>query len=135
MAFWQVTASDYALAQEFFEEAIVQDPTFGGGYRGIAFAQFQEAAVFQTRSLPEAQISAETLARRAVALDSIDAEAHACLGQALWARGELDGMLVEAKRALTISPNRPSRMGARCGLGVLRPATQRYRGAPDIQSA
>jgi hypothetical protein len=54
---------------------------------GIAFAQFQEAAVFQTRSLPEAQISAETLARRAVALDSIDAEAHACLGQALWARG------------------------------------------------
>ena len=101
----RVTASDYALAQEFFEEAIVQDPTFGGGYRGIAFAQFQEASVFQTRSLPEAQISAETLARRAVALDSIDAEAHACLGQALWARGELDGMLVEAKRALTISPN------------------------------
>ena len=105
VAFGEVTASDYALAQEFFEEAIVQDLTFGGGYRGIAFAQFQEASVFQTRSLPEAQISAETLARRAVVLDSIDAEAHACLGQALWARGELDGMLVEAKRALTISPN------------------------------
>jgi adenylate cyclase len=101
----RVTASDYALAQEFFQEAIVQDPTFGGGYRGIAFARFQEAAVFQTRSLPEAQISAETLARRAVALDGMDAEAYSCLGQALWARGELDGMLVEAKRALTISPN------------------------------
>jgi adenylate cyclase len=35
----RVTASDYALAQKFFQEAIVQDPTFGGGYRGIAFAQ------------------------------------------------------------------------------------------------
>jgi adenylate cyclase len=100
-----VSTSDYALAQKFFQEAIVLDPTFGGGYRGIAFAQFQEAAVFQTRGLPEAQISAETLARRAVALDGTDAEARSCLGQALWARGELDGMLAEAKRALGISPN------------------------------
>jgi adenylate cyclase len=30
---------------------------------------------------------------------------RACLGQALWARGELEGMLAEAERALAISPN------------------------------
>jgi adenylate cyclase len=101
----KVSAEDYALAKVFFQQAIALDPPFGGGYRGLAFAQFQEAAVFQARGLHEAQISAEALARRAVALDGADAESRSCLGQALWARGELEGMLAEAEQALAISPN------------------------------
>jgi adenylate cyclase len=45
------------------------------------------------------------LCRRAVALDGADAEAHACLGLILSARGEYKGAQAEAERALTLSPN------------------------------
>ncbi|WP_051387017.1 tetratricopeptide repeat protein [Bradyrhizobium sp. ARR65] len=55
--------------------------------------------------LRDAQRSAETLARRAVALDGADAEARSCLGWALQARGEADDALAEIERALSMSPN------------------------------
>ncbi len=96
---------DNALAQKFFQQAIGVDPTFAGGYKGLAWAQGQAASVLQTRSLAEAQSSAEALARRAVALDGADAEAHSALGLTLWLRGDNEGALAEAERALTISPN------------------------------
>jgi adenylate cyclase len=49
--------------------------------------------------------SVEVLARRAVALDSGDAEAYAYLSHALRLRGDLTGALAEAERALALSPN------------------------------
>src|SRR5205823_3897238 len=81
------------------------DPTFAGGYSGLALAQLQAAAVYQKLGLLEAQSSAEALARRAVALDGADAEVSSCLGWALQARGELQGALSEIERALGMSPN------------------------------
>jgi adenylate cyclase len=93
------------IAQRFFQQAIGLDPTFAGGYSGLALAQLQAAAVYQKLSLLEAQSSAEALARRAVALDGADAEARSCLGWALQARGELEGALTEIERALAMSPN------------------------------
>ena len=97
--------NDNALAQKFFQKAVDIDPTFAGGYKGLAWAQCQSAATLQTRNLVEAQCLAETLARRAVALDPVDAEAHACLALTLWLRGDYQGALAEAGQALTISPN------------------------------
>jgi adenylate cyclase len=107
-------AADNALAQKFFQQAIALDPNFGGGYRGLAYAQFQAAAGgLQTRSLPEAQSSAETLARRAVALDGTDAEARTFLGEVLLYRGDREGALAEAERALAMTPNLASAHGWR----------------------
>jgi adenylate cyclase len=97
---------DNALAEKFFQGAIGLDPTFAGGYRGLGYAQFQAAmSGFQKRSLPEAQSSAEALARRAVGLDGADAEARTFLGEMLLYRGDHDGALAEAERALAMSPN------------------------------
>jgi adenylate cyclase len=53
----------------------------------------------------EAQHSAEKLARRAIALDSADAEARALLGWVLWTFGDHEGARAEAERALALSPN------------------------------
>jgi adenylate cyclase len=105
---WHLSRSsieDNALAEKFFEQAIDLDPTFGGGYRGLAWAQIQAAATFMTRSLAEVQSRAEALARRAVALDEAGAEARASLGYALLARGDHEGACAEAKQAMEISPN------------------------------
>jgi adenylate cyclase len=98
-------ADDNVLAQKFFQQAIDLDPTFGGGYRGLAMAQVVAASGFQTCNLAETLTSAEALARRAVALDGADAEAHSTLGATLYSRGDYEGALAEAERALAISPN------------------------------
>jgi adenylate cyclase len=101
----RATADDDATAEKFFRQAIDLDPTFGGGYSALAVYQLQAAGVYQKLDLPDAQRSAEALARRAVALDGADAEARSCLGWALQARGEADGALAEIERALSMSPN------------------------------
>jgi len=98
-------SNDNARAQKFFQQAINIDPTFAGGYKGLALAQGQAASELLTRSLAEAQSSAEALARQAVVLDSRDAEARSYLANALWMRGDYEGALAEAERALAISPN------------------------------
>ena len=111
------SADDNALAQKFFQQAIDLDPTFSGGYRGLAMAQLVAAGGFQTRNLAETLTSAQALARRAIALDGADAEAHSTLGATLCSRGDYEGALAEAERALAISPNLA---GAHATLGATR---------------
>jgi len=103
--FCKMSAADNALAQKFFQQAIDCGPTFSGGYKGVAMALLQGTTAFQTRRPPEVQSLSEELARRAVALDGADAEARSCLGWALWRRGDYDGALAEAERALAMAPN------------------------------
>jgi adenylate cyclase len=103
--FSKFTADDNAVAQKFFQQAIDLDPTFAGGYWGLASAQVDVAANFGTRNLPEGLRSAEALARRAVALDGADAEARSLLGRVLWLQGDYEGGRTEAERALATSPN------------------------------
>jgi adenylate cyclase len=98
-------AADNELAEKLFQQAIDLDPTFAGGYRGLAWAQMFSASQFQRRSLKEVQASAGVLARRAVQLDSADAEAHVCLSFWLFREGDGPGALAEAERALGLSPN------------------------------
>jgi adenylate cyclase len=99
------TAEDNALAEDFFQQATSLDPAFAGGYSGLAMAQFLAAVAFQSRSLAAVQDSIEALARRAVALDSGDAQARSCLGLAMLAHGDHVNALAETERALVMSPN------------------------------
>jgi len=104
---WHVgrfTSEDNALAQAFFRQAVELDPSFSGGYGGLALAQV-EAVSLQSLGFFEVLSSAEALARRAVALDGRDAEARSYLSNALWMRGDYEGALAEAQRALATSPN------------------------------
>jgi adenylate cyclase len=104
---WHVskaTPDDNALAQKFFQEAIDLDPNFSGACVGLAMAQ-NDAREFGTRGLSETLSSVEALARRAVALDGADAEARSLLSGALRLRGDYEGALAEAERALATTPN------------------------------
>ena len=105
------TADDTELAQKFFERAIALDPSFAGGYSGLAAAQIQAASTFISGDLAEVIKSAAGHARRAVALDAADAEARTCLGRVLLLQGNYEGARVEVERALAISPNLASAHG------------------------
>jgi adenylate cyclase len=103
--FSKYTADDVGLAQRYFEQAIDLDPTFAGGYTGLAYARTQANHVFGKQSPPEIRNSTFAIARRAVALDGNDAEAHTCFGEQLCNRGDYEGALAEVELALAISPN------------------------------
>jgi adenylate cyclase len=112
---WHVSkanSDDIALAHISFQQAVDLDPTFAGGYRGLAWTELLAANVFfGTRDLADARTSSEALARRAVALDSTDAEARSFLSAALLRRGDHLGAKAEAERALIICPNLASAHG------------------------
>ena len=111
----KASAEDNAVAEKFFQRAIDLDPLFAGGYTGLALALNQAWGVLRTRSYTEGQSAEEAAARRAVALDSGDAEARSRLSFALVWRGDHQGARAEAERALAITPNLASAHGA---LGV-----------------
>ena len=107
------TPDDNALAEGFFQQAIDLDPSFAGGYTGLAYAQTRAAGMYGRRRLSEIENSTLALARRAVSLDSNDAEARTCFGeQLLVRRGDYRGALAEIESALAISPNLANAHGA-----------------------
>jgi adenylate cyclase len=97
---------DNVLAEKFFQRAVDLDPMFAGGYVGLS-AVLSRAKGTQSEE--------EALARRAVALDGGNAEAHARLALALLARGDHQGASSQAEQAVTICPNLAAAHGA---LGV-----------------
>jgi len=103
----KASAEDNGLAEKFFQRAIDLDPMFVGGSIGLS-AVLSRAKGTQSKE--------EALARRAVALDGGDAEAHSRLALALVARGDHQGARDHAERALAICPNLAAAHGA---LGVV----------------
>jgi len=103
----KASAEDTILAEKFFQRAIDLDPMFAGGYIGLS-AVLSRAKGTQSKE--------EALARRAVALDGCDAEAHSRLALALNARGDHQGARAQAERALALCPNLAAAHGA---LGVI----------------
>jgi adenylate cyclase len=107
----KATPEDTRLAHQFFQQAIDLDPSFAGGYIGLASAISAAATAFGTAVLAQTQSSEETLARRAIAIDPGNAEAYVCLSVALRNRADLEGALAEAERALALCPNAASAYG------------------------
>jgi adenylate cyclase len=99
------TAQDNAAAEKFFQQAIDRDPMFSGGHRGLALTRYLTSYVFWSHGPIEPLSSIEALVRRAVALDSDDAEARSYLGSVLLFTGDYEGARAEIERALTLCPN------------------------------
>jgi adenylate cyclase len=98
-------ASDIALAEKFFQQAIDCDPNFGGGYGGLAMAYILGASQFQIRTMSEVLPLVEPVLRQALALDAGDAIARSRLAVMFLFRGDGDAALIEAERTLALSPN------------------------------
>ena len=102
----KASAEDDALAEKFFQNAVDRDPMFAGGYIGLATVLSRAKGT---------QAKEEEMARRAVALETNNAEAHARLALALLARGDHASATAQAEQALALCPNLADAHGA---LGV-----------------
>jgi adenylate cyclase len=103
----QANSKDDALAATFFQRAIDLDPMFAGGYIGLSSVLARAKGT---------QVKEEEMARRAVALDGSNADAHARLALSLNARGDHRGARAKAEEALALCPNLAEAQGA---LGVI----------------
>jgi adenylate cyclase len=101
----KANADDNAIAEKLFQQAIDFDPTFTGGYTGLAWAKIAAGGVHLTGNLADLMKSAEALARQAIALDHNDPETHVCLSGVLRVQGDTEGAVFEAEQALALSPN------------------------------
>jgi adenylate cyclase len=103
--FAKATAGDNLTAQKFFQQAADLDPNFACSYTGLYWTYALATVIFQTCDLAEGRHSMNVSARRAVALDSGNAEAHAALGNFLNLSGGRADAIAENELALAISPN------------------------------
>jgi TolB-like protein/Tfp pilus assembly protein PilF len=122
--FWNKrTAGDFQRAIGYFQEAIDKDPRFALAYAGVAdtyVLMSGYAAASPKDSLPKAKAAAQ----KALELDNSLAEAHASLGQAVFAYDiNFSEATREFQRAIELNPNYAT-AHQWYGEGVLAPLRQ-----------
>ena len=98
-----LSRADNAQARTLFERAIELDPKYAPPISGSGRIEIRAVTEGWTANPSEALERAESLARKALALDDLDPGAHALLADAALYFGEYDRALDEAKRALDLN--------------------------------
>lgn len=98
-----LTRADNAEARGLFERAIELDPKYAPAYVGLGRIEVLAITQGWTPNPDDALKRAESLARKALALDDLDPGAHALLGNAALYFGEYDRALDEVKRAIDLN--------------------------------
>ena len=94
-----------AQALAFFREAVERDPGLAAGHAGVARALYGRA-IFGSPGDPIKTLrAARKSARKAVALDALDAYGYFAAAGASLYLGDHDAALDEAMRAVTLNPN------------------------------
>ena len=102
-------------AREMFEAAIDMDPDYSRAYVGLAYAYLRELSQGTAESFDETVAACGEAARRAVALDDSDSDAHQMLSIACYREGDHDRSVGESERAVDLNP---SSSWALTGLGL-----------------
>jgi adenylate cyclase len=103
--FRQRTQESNELAKQAYRRAVELDPTFARAYGGLAVALTIDFRQGWADSPIEAQEQALTLARKAVALDSMSAHANWALGFVYLYRRQFDEAVDALKRTIDLAPN------------------------------
>jgi len=98
-----LTRSSNAQARSLFERAIGLDPKYSPSYVGLGRVNLNSVTQGWTQFPGETIGLAETLARKAVELDDLNAAAHALLGDVAVHLGNYDKALEELKRAVNLN--------------------------------
>jgi adenylate cyclase len=105
---WHMTrhnAADNELAATFFQRALNLDPSYASAYGGLAWSYMAASSVFGVMAIAEGCRLSEPLARKAIALDENDAEVRARLALVVFLKGDIQGAIQEADRAMAVNEN------------------------------
>jgi TolB-like protein len=105
--FYRFTRADFAQARALLERAVALDPQFSTAWARLAETGMWEIIYGWTDEPAETIERALGQARRAVALDPRDAEAHAELAFVLMTAGEGYAAIEEARRGTELNPSHP----------------------------
>ncbi len=96
-------------AQEHFERAIAADSTYAAAYAGLAITYVRRARTASDPGMPTRELLAiaDSVARKAVALDESLAEVHYAWGRVREAMLDLPTAEREVRRAVALDPARP----------------------------
>jgi adenylate cyclase len=105
-------------ARRLFEQAIALDPNYASAYVALAMARQTTVSAGWTEQTVETLNEAERLARKALQLDSSNAQAHALLADIYLNRAQFDLARAEDDQAIALNPNDAWSHGARGGVLV-----------------
>jgi TolB-like protein/DNA-binding winged helix-turn-helix (wHTH) protein/cytochrome c-type biogenesis protein CcmH/NrfG len=95
-------------ARALFEQAAVLDPGYAGAYVGLGRVELAAVAIGWTADPAGALQRAESLGRKAIAIDEFDPAAHVLLGRAYVRLREYDRALDQLKAAVALNPSDPN---------------------------
>jgi TolB-like protein/tetratricopeptide (TPR) repeat protein len=99
------TRDDIVRSRPLFEQAIDLDPSFANPYAGLAFGHVLEYVNHWTELSSQSLVTADRLARQALALDPADPQSHYAMAAVhLWV-GNHDDAIREARQATELDPN------------------------------
>jgi adenylate cyclase len=128
----EISKSGVKDARDLFERAVAIDPNFTDAWCGIGNTYHRELFSGWSDNPDEAKIKLLEAARRAVALDDGNADAHHCLSFGYMNNGQSAEAVAAAERAVDLSPINPqshNRLG-----GVLALAGRPEDGVPVMQA-
>jgi Tfp pilus assembly protein PilF len=97
------TQEGFLAAEEYFKKATEKDPSFAGGYAGLAEV-YMNMGSYQMRPAGEIIPKAKEAAGRALQLDDRLAEAHCVLAAIRFYNLEPPGVEAEFQRAIALNP-------------------------------
>lgn len=101
----QFDKTNFLEAKKCFLKSIELDERLVQAYTGLAHTCFWQAGFGWSESFEKSIGEAERAARKAIATEPNDAEAHTWLCACLLITGRLDAAVVEIERAVELSPN------------------------------
>jgi adenylate cyclase len=105
---YESTKESNQRAREKFQRAIEIDPDYARAWSGLAYTHMHDIRLGYAESREESRINALDAARRAVALDDSDADAHTFLARALNMSGQTESALEAIRHALDLNPQNTS---------------------------
>ena len=99
------TRADNREARRLFEQAIALDPGYASAYVELGWSRLVTVTSGWTEQTAEVLSQAESLARKALDLDSSNAGAHALLAEVYLNRGQFDLARAEGDQAIALNPN------------------------------
>ena len=97
--------------RDCLEGAVENDPEYADAWAWLA-AMYRDETAFGFNVRPRARERAVEAARRAIAIDPENQEAHVVLAHMYFYANDVDAFLVEAEKTLALNPNSPDGLAA-----------------------